>query len=195
MLKPGWPPRSYSNVRHPAASGPLHLLSLILGMLFVRNLHGSFPHFFQVSTQMSPIHRGFPNHLIKITLLFPLEGLLYSFHNTFHWLMFHACLFIYPLFAHLPPECSFPRAGTVASWSGLGPQAQMVLAHSKSPMHSWGMDFRQQLRSEEEHFFLHSYTYVTSGSWSLGNNRPLKNLRKLTSTLLRKTCTWTGHFM
>lgn len=51
------------------------------------------PHFFQVSTQMSPIHRGFPNHLIKITLLFHLEGLLYSFHNTFHWCSTHVSLF------------------------------------------------------------------------------------------------------
>lgn len=66
--------------------------------------------------------------LIKITwfskpLHFPLSITL------FHWLAFHACLFTYLWSADVPVECSFQRAGTVGTCSGLYPQAENGSRH------------------------------------------------------------------
>lgn len=61
-------------------SDPLHLLSIMLRMNFLRTLHGLLPLFFQVSAQLLPLQKGLPWPLFFVSLFLhlPLALLRYD---------------------------------------------------------------------------------------------------------------------
>lgn len=89
-------------------------------------------------------------------------------------------------------DVQFPQVGARASCSGcfIPPKQRWLPAQSRHTRHIGGWVLETVMNQKRFNF---SFILTTSSSWCVGNNMPLKNLRKATNTntILRKMCLWT----
>lgn len=197
-----WPPLVYNlqrdpplNVNHTMAT-EARLACLVLWICQAQHCLRAFAPAVPTLREcfLSAIHRAYcltsyriPPDVSKSDFLTTLVKIsfLYTLHLT---LISPQCYSVTGALIRVP-LCAVPPGRHWGILFRVYPQAEMAPGSEQTFKVHWGMSFRN--RNEPKFNF--SFILTTSSSWCVGNNMPLKNLRKATNTntILRKICLWT----